>query len=209
MEDKALDKVQYVDLAVDIHHVFPQKWCNDNGIDDEHRESIVNKTTISARTNRTIGGAAPSSYLTVIESRAQIKGARLDELLATHLIAAEYLRADAFDTYFAARRESLCQLVEAAIGKAVQRDIDQGFARKTPPSSSPMNSWKARPWRTTDTALPDRHRMDRMSKVIARSPSMRTLGDEVIGGPASAASSKLGVWHDDLPGARCAGLQCG
>jgi hypothetical protein len=130
MEDKALDKVQYVDLAVDIHHVFPQKWCNDNGIDDEHRESIVNKTTISARTNRTIGGAAPSSYLTVIESRAQIKGARLDELLATHLIPAEHLRADAFDTYFAARRESLCQLVEAAIGKAVQRDIDQGFAEE-------------------------------------------------------------------------------
>ena len=52
------------------------------------------------------------------------------ELLATHLIAAEYLRADAFDTYFAARRESLCQLVEAAIGKAVQRDIDQGFAQE-------------------------------------------------------------------------------
>ena len=32
------------------------------------RESIVNKTTISARTNRTIGGAAPSFYLDVIES---------------------------------------------------------------------------------------------------------------------------------------------
>lgn len=73
---------------------------------------------------------APSSYLAVIESRAQIKDARLDELLATHLIPAEYLRADAFDTYFAARRESFCQLVEAAIGKAVQRDIDQGFSQE-------------------------------------------------------------------------------
>ena len=48
MEDKALDKVQHAELAVDIHHVFPQKWCNDTGIDDEHPESIVNKTTISA-----------------------------------------------------------------------------------------------------------------------------------------------------------------
>ena len=130
MEDKALDKLQYVDLAVDIHHVFPQKWCNDNNIDDEHRESVVNKTTISARTNRTIGGAAPSSYLPVIESRAQISGARLDELLATHLIPAEHLRTDSFDAYFAARRESLCRLVEAAIGKAVQRDVDQGFAEE-------------------------------------------------------------------------------
>jgi hypothetical protein len=130
MEDKALDKLQYVDLAVDIHHVFPQKWCSDNGIDDEHRESIVNKTTISARTNRTIGGAAPSDYLPVIETRAQIEAQRLDDLLATHRVPAEDLRADDFDAYFAARRESLCQLVEAAIGKTVQRDIDQGFAEE-------------------------------------------------------------------------------
>lgn len=128
MEDKALDKVQYLDLAVDIHHVFPQKWCYDNGIDDEHRESVINKTTISARTNRTIGGAAPSAYLSVIEGRAQIDNARLDEVLATHHIPAAHLRANDFDAYFAARREALCQLVEGVIGKAVQRDIDQGYA---------------------------------------------------------------------------------
>ncbi len=130
MEDKALDKVQYVDLAVDIHHVFPQKWCHDNGIDDEHRESIVNKTAISARTNRTIGGAAPSSYLSVIESRAQIENSRLDELLTTHLIAPGLLRANDFDGYFRVRREALCQLVESAISKVVQRDIDEGFAEE-------------------------------------------------------------------------------
>lgn len=128
MEDKALDKVQYVDLAVDIHHVFPQKWCHDNGIDDERRESIVNKTTISARTNRTIGGTAPSAYLRDIESRAQIEPERVDELLAGHLVPARHLRADAFDAYFANRREALCQLVEQAIGKTVQRDVDQGHA---------------------------------------------------------------------------------
>lgn len=128
MEDKALDKVQYVELAVDIHHVFPQKWCNENDIDDEHRESIVNKTTISARTNRTIGGVSPSSYLEAIESKAQVDSDRLDDLLATHLVPAQHLRADDFGAYFAARRESLCQLVEKAIGKPVQRDIDQGTA---------------------------------------------------------------------------------
>ncbi|QAY71607.1 DUF262 domain-containing protein [Xylanimonas protaetiae] len=128
MEDKALDKVQYVDLAVDIHHIFPQKWCNENGIDDERRESIVNKTAISARTNRTIGGAAPSSYLGVIEARAQIDGDRLDELVATHLVPASRLRSDDFDGYFRDRRELLCRLVEGAMGKAVQRDVEQGVA---------------------------------------------------------------------------------
>lgn len=130
MEDKALDKVQYVDLQVDIHHIFPQKWCNDNGIDDEHRESIVNKTTISARTNRTIGGAAPSSYLKVIEQRAQIEADKLAKLLGSHLVPAEALRIDDFDGYFTKRREALCQLVESAIGKSVQRDIDQGLAEE-------------------------------------------------------------------------------
>lgn len=130
MEDKALDMVQYVDLQVDIHHVFPQKWCNNNGIDDEHRESIVNKTTISARTNRTIGGAAPSSYIKVIEQRAQIETSKLDELLSSHLVPSDALRSDDFYGYFTNRREALCQLVEAAIGKSVQRDIDQGFAEE-------------------------------------------------------------------------------
>lgn len=128
MEDKALDKVQYVNLAVDIHHIFPQKWCNSHHIDDEHRESIVNKTAISATTNRTIGGAAPSEYLAVIEKKAQISSERLDGLLAAHLVPPELLRVDDFDGYFAARREQLCQLVERAMGKAVPRDIDQGVA---------------------------------------------------------------------------------
>jgi hypothetical protein len=128
MEDKALDKVQYVDLAVDIHHVFPQKWCNENKVDDEHRESIVNKTTISARTNRTIGGVAPSSYLPVIQTRAQIDRDRLDGLLASHLVQASYLRADDFQGYFAARREALCGIVEHAIGKVVQRDVQDGLS---------------------------------------------------------------------------------
>ena len=128
MEDKALDKVQYVSLAVDIHHIFPQKWCADNGIDDERRESIVNKTAISAFTNRAIGGAAPSSYLAVIEKRAQISPERLDALLEHHLVPPTYLRSDDFDNFFATRRENLCELVEAAMGKAVPRDLDHGTA---------------------------------------------------------------------------------
>lgn len=126
MEDKALDKPQYVDLAVDIHHVFPQKWCVDHEIDPERRESIVNKTAISARTNRVIGGVSPSGYLEAIEARAQIPASRLDELLGGHLIDAAHLRSDDFDGYFDARREALCRLVESATGKAVQRDVAEG-----------------------------------------------------------------------------------
>lgn len=128
MEDKALDQVQYVNLAVDIHHIFPQKWCNENAIDDERRESIVNKTAISATTNRTIGGAAPSSYLMMIEKKAQIPPSQLDDLLEAHLVPAELLRGDDFNKFFVERRERLCQLVEAAMGKSVPRDVDEGHA---------------------------------------------------------------------------------
>ena len=130
MEDKAFDKIQYMDSAVDIHHVFPQKWCFDQGIDDERRESIVNKTAISARTNRVIGGAAPSSYLAVVESRARIDGDRLDQILETHLIPAPSLRADDFSSFFTGRRELICKLIEAATGKTVQRDVDEGIAQE-------------------------------------------------------------------------------
>jgi hypothetical protein len=130
MEDKALDMVQYVDLAVDIHHIFPKKWCNANSVDAEHRESIVNKTAISALTNQTIGGAAPSAYLSYIEKKAQISQGDLDSLLASHLVPAELLRADDFDAYFSARREWLCQLAEQAMGKAVPRDVDAGAAEE-------------------------------------------------------------------------------
>lgn len=126
MNDQALDKVQYVNLAVDIHHVFPKRWCDEHGIDDERRESIVNKTPLAAITNRAIGGAAPSAYLPVIERRADIGPARLDDLLRTHLVDPDALRADDFGSHFARRRDSLVQLVEKAIGKSVQRDVGTG-----------------------------------------------------------------------------------
>lgn len=126
MEDKALDKVQYVNLAVDIHHIFPKKWCDDSKIDDERRESIVNKTAISAVTNRTIGGAAPSDYMAVIEKKAGITSGRLDSLIEAHLVPASLLRVNDFDAYFVERRSRLCDLVEQAMGKAVPRDVDQG-----------------------------------------------------------------------------------
>jgi hypothetical protein len=128
MENKALDMVQYSTLQTDIHHIFPRSWCLHHKIDDERRESIVNKTAITGRTNRSIGGAAPSKYLGAIESKAQISPAQLDPILGTHLIGPESLRQDDFDVFFAGRRELLCQLIESAMGKTVQRDVDEGHA---------------------------------------------------------------------------------
>lgn len=128
MEDKALDMVQYATLQTDIHHIFPRSWCIHQGIDDERRESIVNKTAITGRTNRSIGGAAPSKYLGAVESKAQIPASQLDSILKTHLIEPEALRKDDFDAFFAGRRELICLRIEAAMEKAVPRDLDEGHA---------------------------------------------------------------------------------
>lgn len=130
MKDKALDKVQYASLKVDIHHIFPHTWCQKHGVEDERRESIVNKTAIAYDTNRSIGGAAPSKYLAAVEKKAQIDSAQLDRLLEGHLVPSERLRADDFDGFFIERRERLCALIEGAMGKAVQRDIDRGDAEE-------------------------------------------------------------------------------
>lgn len=51
--------------------------------------SIINKTAISARTNRMIGGDAPSKYLVTLEHAAGIQPWRMNEILASHCICAE------------------------------------------------------------------------------------------------------------------------
>ena len=52
---------------VDIHHIFPQEWCKKHGIKPNVFDSIINKTPLSYRTNRIIGGVAPSEYLAKLE----------------------------------------------------------------------------------------------------------------------------------------------
>lgn len=127
MEDKRLDLVQHRELAVDIHHIFPKKWCTDQNIDEEHRESIVNKTAISAKTNRSIGARAPSHYLDLIERNAQISAGQVDEVLTSHCINPRLLRNDDFAGFFSDRRERLLGLVESAMQKPAQRDVSQGY----------------------------------------------------------------------------------
>jgi hypothetical protein len=109
------------DLALDIHHIFPQHWCETRQppIPRSRYNSIINKTPISARANRMIGGDAPSIYLKKIQQHAQVKidDEGMNTLLTSHLISVDAIRADNFDRFYAARKESLLQLIEAAMGK--------------------------------------------------------------------------------------------
>lgn len=121
---QTIDIHAYFDDAIDIHHVFPQRWCDTNGIDQGLSNSIVNKTPIDAHTNRRIGGRAPSVYLASIESGENIAAGELDELLRSHDVDPVALRQDDFPGFFTRRFERLVKQIEAAMGKPVNRSAD-------------------------------------------------------------------------------------
>jgi len=112
----------FFDDKIDIHHIFPEKWCKDEGIKPGIYNSVINKTAISAKTNRQIGGRAPSKYLPAIEKVAEIKPVRMDEILRSHCIVPEQLRANKFWKFYEARAEELLQRIEAATGKNITRE---------------------------------------------------------------------------------------
>jgi hypothetical protein len=113
----------YFEQSIDIHHIFPQHWCGQHGIERRRFDSIINKTPLSARTNRIIGGNAPSVYLPRLERRAGIQATEMDGQLETHLVDYGLLRADDFGAFMDSRKETLLQLIEEAMGKPVQRDL--------------------------------------------------------------------------------------
>jgi hypothetical protein len=123
-----LDWASFFDYQVDIHHIFPHAWCEKNKIDDARRESIVNKTAISASTNRSIGGRAPSVYMQTLQSAAKVSGDQLDAVVSTHLIDPKLLRSDDFSGFFVDRSEKLLRLISEAMGKEAIREnsADEG-----------------------------------------------------------------------------------
>jgi hypothetical protein len=109
----------YVEESTDIHHIFPQNYCEKMNYDRAQWNSVINKTPLYARTNRIIQGAAPSKYLSSIERNHGVDAIDLDKYLASHQIDVEAIRRDDFATYFENRRQALLTLIETATGKSV------------------------------------------------------------------------------------------
>lgn len=112
----------FFDDSVDIHHIFPEDWCIKAGVDSRTYNSIINKTAISARTNRSIGGRAPSIYLAKIEEETKQTQAELSKVLATHGIEPTLLYGNDFQGFFAQRGRALVEIIEAAMGKPVAQE---------------------------------------------------------------------------------------
>lgn len=119
ISNKGVDVMTFFNDDIDIHHVFPQKWCKDNDIPAATYNSIVNKTPLSKLSNILIGGDAPSVYLQKIQDKYDISATVLDEILRTHLIEPAHLRSDDFDAFFEARLDALVPLISKAMGKPV------------------------------------------------------------------------------------------
>lgn len=113
------------ELALDIHHIFPRKWCDDRGLDCKVYDSILNKTSISYKANRKIGGDAPSIYLQKIQNEKQVglSDEQMDDLLASHSLSPSLLREDNFEMFIQDRRKQLIGLIAKAMGKDV---VEQG-----------------------------------------------------------------------------------
>lgn len=126
MNDTTIDIVNSMLESPDIHHIFPEAYCNKMGIKRQKYNSIVNKTPILPATNRSIGGNAPSEYTKVILKKVDnLTEEILKERIRSHCVNYDMLVADDFDNYFVDRAKRLLGLIEKAMGKPVSdRDAE-------------------------------------------------------------------------------------
>lgn len=120
MNDTTIDIVNSMLEAPDIHHIFPEAYCEKMGIKQQRYNSIVNKTPILPATNRSIGGNAPSEYIKITLKKVNnLTEEELKARIESHCINYDALAADDFDTYFIDRAKKLLNLIESAMGKPV------------------------------------------------------------------------------------------
>ena len=123
-----MDQATYFEENVDIHHIFPQTWCRRQGITDRDFNSIINKTPLTARTNRRLGGRAPSVYRRTILEEAKSES-HASEIVESHRIDDQILFADDFWGFYRDRAQQLIRLIEDTTGKQVVVD-DIEFANR-------------------------------------------------------------------------------
>lgn len=114
------------EVSLDIHHIFPRDWCEKQNVSRDRYDSILNKTPISYKANRKIGGEAPSVYLPRIQQEKQVglSDDQMDDLLASHALNPSYMRANDFYNFIEDRRLRLAGLIESVMGKSIIRGIE-------------------------------------------------------------------------------------
>jgi len=145
-----LDENDWEESQLDIHHIFPRDWCEKRSIEPKRYNSILNKTPISYKANRMIGGKAPSDYLAQLQGHRSVmlNAEGIDSLLRTHLIDPEPLRANDFQRFVDTRRQQMIHLISRAMGKDLI---------------------------STEEAYPDEEDDDEVASIVAREPGSNTI----------------------------------
>lgn len=122
----SIQQTNYFDEKIDIHHIFPANYCKQQNLPITLWNSVINKTPLSARTNRILGGKAPSNYLERIVTTHHVNSTALNDHLQSHLIDPSNLLADDFGKFIIDRAKALLDLIEEAMGKKVNgRDAEE------------------------------------------------------------------------------------
>ncbi len=114
-----MDIVKSMDEAPDIHHIFPEAYCDRQGYQRAKWNSIVNKTPLLPESNRQIGGEAPSKYSEKIVRKTGIDDVQYRTRVESHLINYEAFIRDDFETYFVDRAKAIMKVIEKAMGKTI------------------------------------------------------------------------------------------
>ncbi|MDZ7957057.1 MAG: DUF262 domain-containing protein [Aulosira sp. DedQUE10] len=121
-----INDVIYFEEQIDSHHIFPVAWCRKQGIDPKKYNCLINRTPLSAKTNKKIGSKAPSVYLEEFE-HSGTSPRRLDEILRSHAVSPKTLRRDDFEVFFHMRANNLLTLIGKAMGKSLSFESFQDF----------------------------------------------------------------------------------
>ncbi len=121
-----IELTNYFGDAIDIHHIFPRKYCENNNYEREKWNSIINKAPLSYRTNRILGGYEPSKYIAAIENKHRVSSEDLDNFFKNHLIDPALIRNNDFQLFILNRSKKLLEIIENAMGKSVTgKDSDE------------------------------------------------------------------------------------
>ncbi|MGW9024877.1 GmrSD restriction endonuclease domain-containing protein [Streptomyces sp. NPDC055722] len=117
------------EYSVNIRQIFPKTWFRRGNGQGLPENSIVNKTPLSYRASMDMNGA-PASYLPTLIAASDMRPEWFDDVLTTHLIDPEALRANDYERFYHDRSKQLQDLVHVAMGKKTMlRDLAEGDAR--------------------------------------------------------------------------------
>ncbi len=125
MTGNSMDIASYIDEEADIHHIFPQAYCEKQEYPRIKWNSVINKSPIYATSNRSIGGHAPSIYIGTMANKG-LDQQMIRNAIVSHKVNYDYLASDDFDAYFIDRAKQLLDRIGKATGKAISgRDSEE------------------------------------------------------------------------------------